>query len=196
MTSSSRSVFLASDAVVNCTLLSSGPAWKPQLRLPRLPSRRDTSSMGKYRPIQHKDKTSPFADDSENKNRIRIMRRQTLYVGAGLVIFFGSMWATASYVSGEPEAPSILPGEDVSNRYKDIAPGFDKSVDSTEFWMGIGWLRKWLLAKAHGNVLEVSVGTGRNSRFYKEEQCSSITMIDLSSEMIEVAQQRFKGMGN
>ena len=110
------------------------------------------------------------------------------------MIFFGSMWATMSYVRGEPEAPHILPGEDVSSRYKEIASGFDQSVNSTEFWMGIGWLRRWLVGRARGNVLEVSVGTGRNSRFYKEDRCSSITMIDLSLEMIEIAQERFKGM--
>ena len=147
---------------------------------------------GKYRPAQNTEKRVPFADGTELETRIKTMRRQTLYIGGGLLVFFGTMWATMTYVRDDPEAPTILPGQDVSSRYKDIAPGFDKSVDSTEFWMGIGWLRKWLVGKAYGNVLEISVGTGRNSRFYKEDQCKSITMIDLSLEMIEIAQERFK----
>ena len=108
-------------------------------------------------------------------------------------MFVVGTYAASKFVGGEPEAPHISPDQDVSDRYEHIAATFDESVGSIEFWSGINLLRKMLMKRVSGNVLEVSVGTGRNSGYYKEDQCQSITMVDQSQEMIEIAQKTFKG---
>lgn len=146
-----------------------------------------------YRPFQHPKTSTQSSSDLEIQARVKKLRKQTLYVGAGLIVFFGSMYATSKFVRGEPKAPHVLPDEDVSNRYDHIAATFDKSVGSVESWSGINRLRKKLMKEVSGNVLEVSVGTGRNSDYYKETLCQSITMVDQSKAMIEIAQKTFKG---
>jgi len=65
--------------------------------------------------------------------------------------------------------------------------------------MGIKKLRKKLAAKAKGDVLEVSVGTGRNLEGYigfgtkdkKGTSLKSFTALDKSAEMLEVAHEKF-----
>lgn len=84
--------------------------------------------------------------------------------------------------------------EDVSDRYNNTAKDFDNEVNLTERIMGIGWLRKSMAKRASGDVLEVSVGTGRNMKYYKLKKCKSITMVDQSGEMIEIARQKFKAL--
>lgn len=63
-----------------------------------------------------------------------------------------------------------------------IADMYDSSIDTDELLMGLKLLRRWLLRKAQGDVLEVSVGTGRNLPYY--DKIRSLTMIDSSKEMI------------
>ncbi|RDL42038.1 uncharacterized protein BP5553_02017 [Venustampulla echinocandica] len=93
---------------------------------------------------------------------------------------------------------------DVSHRYDDIAKTFDASVDWTESLMGLVKLRKRLAKEAKGDVLEVSVGTGRNLEFYNFDGSASVkgkeggggkvesfTAVDKSAEMVEVAREKF-----
>jgi methyltransferase OMS1, mitochondrial len=79
--------------------------------------------------------------------------------------------------------------------------------------MGINSLRKKLAFQAHGDVLEVSIGTGRNLEFYdwdfkgfngvgkvdnrgniKKGKVRSFTAVDKSAEMLEIAHQKFATM--
>lgn len=54
--------------------------------------------------------------------------------------------------------------------------------------MGLVKLRKRLAGEARGDVLEVSVGTGRNLEYYDiAGQMGSFTAVDKSAEMLEVA---------
>jgi methyltransferase OMS1 len=99
---------------------------------------------------------------------------------------------------------------DVSARYNKIARTFDNSIDSTESMMGISSLRKRLAEQAKGDVLEVSIGTGRNLEFYdwdfkgvngvgkvdargdiKRGKVRSFTAVDKSPEMLEIAHEKF-----
>lgn len=84
--------------------------------------------------------------------------------------------------------------EDVSDRYNKLAKDFDNDVNFHEKLMGLGWLRQSLAKRASGHVLEVSVGTGRNAQYYNLKTCKSITMIDQSPEMMEIAREKFNGM--
>lgn len=92
----------------------------------------------------------------------------------------------------DPE--KLVVPEDVSDRYNQLAKDFDKEVDFHEKLIGLGWLRHSLAKRVSGYVLEVSVGTGRNAQYYNLKGCKSITMIDQSLEMVEIARQKFNGM--
>jgi methyltransferase OMS1, mitochondrial len=155
------------------------------------------SSKARANPIQYKPPIrttrSPFEEAEPDVLEVKRRRRQFLYITGGGIAFLAGVYTTAKYVRGDDPLPSVTQNQDVSDRYDKIADGFDKEVGSTEFWLGIGLLRRWLVRKAEGHVLEVSVGTGRNSKYYKEGKCKSITMVDQSREMIEVAERKFKG---
>lgn len=61
----------------------------------------------------------------------------------------------------------VLPQDaDVSSRWKDTTRDFDREVDASEKLMLMKWKRKRLVREAYGDVLEVSVGTGRNMDLY------------------------------
>ena len=121
-----------------------------------------------------------------------IPKRRLAQLG-GVVIFLASLFATHSYVRGPIEQPSAsqIP-LDVSDRYNKIAKKFDSEVGFVEAFSGYGWLRSWICREASGNVLEVSVGTGRNSKYFDLKECKSITFIDQSQEMVEIAEEKFR----
>ena len=96
-----------------------------------------------------------------------------------------------SYSLSEDVDPS---NSDVSYRYNATAKTFDRDVDFTERYTGIVRLRRELVEQARGNVLEVAVGTGRNSEFYDPDRIKSLTFLDQSQEMVEVAKAKWQEM--
>lgn len=91
---------------------------------------------------------------------------------------------------------------DVSSRYDMIAARYDDDIDLMEKVMGLDGKRKKMCQKATGDVLEVSVGTGRNGQFYVVDQTrksqrqgeviKSLTFVDQSSKMLEICSTRWK----
>ncbi len=72
------------------------------------------------------------------------------------------------------------------------APTYDRRMgffDRVAFGDG----REWVCARAHGEVLEVAVGTGRNFPFYP--QGVRLTGIDLSPAMLEIARRKADELG-
>ncbi|KAF2007025.1 S-adenosyl-L-methionine-dependent methyltransferase [Amniculicola lignicola CBS 123094] len=65
-------------------------------------------------------------------------------------------------------------------------------VDWVEWSQGISRRRKALLEKAHGHVLEVAVGTGRNTAYYPTKKCQTITLLDQSGPMLAIAKRKWK----
>ena len=51
-------------------------------------------------------------------------------------------------------------------------------------WLGLPALRRDLLAHAHGDVLEVAVGTGLNLPFFTSPPVASLTALDISEGML------------
>jgi ubiquinone/menaquinone biosynthesis C-methylase UbiE len=73
---------------------------------------------------------------------------------------------------------------EIQQKYERIAPCYDLMVALPE-WLGFRKLRRRLLQKAEGRVLEVAVGTGRNLPYYPGE--ARLTAVDLSFPMISIA---------
>ena len=121
-----------------------------------------------------------------------VPRKRLAALGA-IATFVIGLYVTNSYVRGlrKETAASQIPN-DVSDRYNQIAQDFDSDVGFIEALYGYGWLRSWITGEACGNVLEVSAGTGRNTKYYNLKKCTSVTMIDQSSEMVNIAKEKFQ----
>lgn len=90
--------------------------------------------------------------------------------------------------------PEIGQDEDTSAVYNHTAPTFDASVSFTERFTGINRLRKNLVGKARGHVLETSVGTGRNADYLVMRKVKSLTFVDQSAEMVAIAREKFHAL--
>lgn len=87
---------------------------------------------------------------------------------------------------------SMLPARNTTEFYDSKAADFDYEVGWEERLSLIGRRRKWLMNKAFGDVLEVACGTGRNIKYLDLDKISSITCLDPSVKMIEIAQEKFQ----
>lgn len=72
------------------------------------------------------------------------------------------------------------------------APSYDKQIAFFER-IQFGGGRAWLGERAHGRVLEVAIGTGRNLPHYPAD--STITGVELSPAMLAIARQRATHLG-
>ncbi|HEY3529913.1 MAG TPA: methyltransferase domain-containing protein [Nocardioides sp.] len=88
------------------------------------------------------------------------------------------------------------PGETETEKQRRVwdkaAPSYDRQLDFVERLMGPGD-REWVGERATGRVLEVAIGTGRSIRYYLA--ANSLTGIDLSPEMLEIARRRAEERG-
>ena len=73
----------------------------------------------------------------------------------------------------------------IQNAYDEIADQYEKKVWFDQHILGVARLKKNLLSKASGKILEVACGTGSNLPFFPAG--SDITAIDLSPNMLDVA---------
>lgn len=73
-----------------------------------------------------------------------------------------------------------------------LAPRYDKKVRVPERLLFAGG-REWVCARARGEVLEISVGTGRNLPLYASDV--RLTGIDISASMLEIARTRAAQLG-
>ncbi|POS84056.1 hypothetical protein EPUL_003576 [Erysiphe pulchra] len=163
-----------------------------------------------------KSQDSPTKSRSSRINRLRfhpiplLVGSLALASCAGYITFIATKFykTESSTITDNPSVQA-----DVSTRYNSIAHIFDDTVDSNEYWLGITSLRKKLVQKAHGHVLEVSVGTGRNLTFYdwniqghngvgrpdasnniKKGSVISFTAIDISPEMLKIARKKLDAL--
>src|SRR5213594_2270520 len=77
--------------------------------------------------------------------------------------------------------------QEISQKYDQFARWYD-CVEGVPDVLGVSRLRRRLLRRASGNVLEVAVGTGKNLRFYQRD--CRIVAADVSAEMLNVARKR------
>ena len=82
--------------------------------------------------------------------------------------------------------------EEVRRNYDAFAPKFDLAEGLPEL-LGVKNLRRRLLERASGDILEVGVGTGKNLRYYPSS--CSITAVDLSQGMMKIARRLAHRLG-
>jgi len=132
---------------------------------------------------------------------------------AGLSGFFLSIYCTSVFLGWraawkKSQELDFEQDADVSNRYDKIATRYDEDIDWMEKVMRLNGKRKKVCQQAKGHVLEVSVGTGRNSKFYdlgmfgeggetgrrrsKDGRIKSMTFVDQSEKMLDICSKRWK----
>jgi len=75
----------------------------------------------------------------------------------------------------------------VQSAYDEIADQYEKKIWFDQHILGVARLRKNLLSKATGKILEVACGTGQNFPLFASS--SKITAVDLSPKMLEQARR-------
>ena len=82
--------------------------------------------------------------------------------------------------------------EEIRRKYHKFARWYDLLEGVPEV-CGVKQLRRRLLQRASGRVLEIAVGTGKNLRYY--QKTCQITGVDLSPAMLKMARKRAGRLG-
>ena len=80
-----------------------------------------------------------------------------------------------------------LSSPEISRKYDRFARWYDW-VEGIPDLLGLSRLRRKILKRASGRVLEIAVGTGKNLTYYPRD--CRIIAVDLSKEMLSVARRR------
>ncbi|KAF2202349.1 S-adenosyl-L-methionine-dependent methyltransferase, partial [Delitschia confertaspora ATCC 74209] len=123
----------------------------------------------------------------------RVVRARKLPLIACSVLAFGfGLYGVQLYMS-LTRTPQLcdLPA-DLSDRFDKDAEGWDEKVNTSERMLRLTSLRKSMMQRARGHVLEVAVGTGRNIPFYPTKRCDTVTLLDQSLPMLQVAKKKWK----
>ena len=98
--------------------------------------------------------------------------------------------------TGKSCPPRYIPNSEkmqineLQKAYDELAADYEKKTWFDQHILGVARQRKRLMSKAHGKILDVACGTGLNFPFFPIT--GEITAIDLSSQMVELAQQKAK----
>ena len=106
--------------------------------------------------------------------RLGIVLGGSVALGAGII--------AGSALESSKRKPQVKP-----ERFSILATKYDQEVGSTEASIGLEKIRKDLIGKAHGKVLETCAGTGRNNAFYDGAKVTELVLVDFSKEMLEEA---------
>ncbi|KAF3007376.1 hypothetical protein E8E13_000701 [Curvularia kusanoi] len=126
----------------------------------------------------------------EHQAKLRRWRQWPMF-GVGLVAFGFGMYGVMLYASLTREGDFKDLPADLTDRFDKEAEGYDEKVDTSETLLLLTSKRKKLTKLARGHVLEVAVGTGRNIPYYNTKQCATVTLLDASAPMLEVARRKW-----
>jgi ubiquinone/menaquinone biosynthesis C-methylase UbiE len=87
---------------------------------------------------------------------------------------------------------TIAESDRVRRIWDRLAPRYDEKVRLPERLLFAGG-REWVCSRAKGEVLEISVGTGRNLPHYAPDV--RIMAVDISASMLEIARKRAAELG-
>jgi ubiquinone/menaquinone biosynthesis C-methylase UbiE len=88
--------------------------------------------------------------------------------------------------------PVQLTSQEIARKYDRFARWYDL-VEGIPDRLGLRKLRRRLIQKASGRILEIAVGTGKNLSHYPKS--SHVTAVDLSAQMLDVARRRANSLG-
>lgn len=88
--------------------------------------------------------------------------------------------------------PVQLISQEIARKYDRFARWYDL-VEGVPELLGLRKLRRTLLEKASGKVLEIAIGTGKNLSYYSKS--THITAVDLSAQMLGAARRRANRLG-
>jgi len=74
--------------------------------------------------------------------------------------------------------------------FSSLAPAYDAEVDADEKRSGIVGMRRELVQRAEGRVLEVAAGTGRNLPFYSGSRVKELLIGDFCEGMLQVTARK------
>ncbi|RJP52029.1 MAG: class I SAM-dependent methyltransferase [Anaerolineaceae bacterium] len=77
-----------------------------------------------------------------------------------------------------------MAADQIQKAYDEIASQYEKKVWFDHYILGVARMKKKLLSKASGKILDVACGTGQNFPFFAPN--SEITAVDLSPNMLEI----------
>jgi ubiquinone/menaquinone biosynthesis C-methylase UbiE len=103
----------------------------------------------------------------------------------------GASMKTIPTTTGKTCKPRQMPNsekltaDELQSAYDAIAHQYEKRIWFDQYFLGVARLRKRLLSKATGKILEVACGTGQNLPLFASN--SEITAVDLSPKMLEIA---------
>jgi methyltransferase OMS1 len=141
------------------------------------------------------DENEEFSQRQASRKDAKIKRWQRFALsGAALAVFGMGMYITTMYIS-LTQLPSPSPEDltkDVSEVFDKEAEGYDEKVGMAETMLGLTYRRLSMTKMVKGHVLEVAVGTGRNTRYYPTKSCETVTLLDSSAPMIAVAKRKWK----
>ena len=80
-----------------------------------------------------------------------------------------------------------MTADQVQRAYDKSADQYEKKIWFDQYILGVARLRKKLLSKATGKILEVASGTGQNFPLFAPN--SEVTAFDLSPKMLEIAHE-------
>lgn len=121
----------------------------------------------------------------------------------GSVCLYAGTATLAYYLSGRRSSPAneavdgdeeristsgFLSAEEKRTLYSRLAGQYDRLIGRDEIFLLLTRLRKTLMRRAHGDVLEIAGGTGRNLSYYAND--CHVTVTDGSASMLKVAKEK------
>lgn len=86
-----------------------------------------------------------------------------------------------------------MAADQIQKAYNEIAEQYEKKIWFDQHILGVARLRKKLLSKAFGKILDVACGTGQNFQFFAPN--SQIMAVDLSPNMLDMARMNANHYG-
>lgn len=168
---------------------TSSPSRRKQSAVPPKPL--PFAPRSKPRPSPRPVAESPGGNGAKLSTRAQQFRRFGLW-GALACAAVGSFYTVPLVISMfNPQTPSHPVPEDASDRYDSTAKTYDETVGASEKSIGVDRLRRKLVGQAEGHVLEVSAGTGPSLAHYNFKKVRSLTLLDQSAPMLEIARQKW-----
>lgn len=93
--------------------------------------------------------------------------------------------------SSHTHEPHVPPPRDTTDIFDGLAKEYDSKIWFEELSSHIWYRRRQLMKQVQGDALEVSCGTGRNIFWFNPSQISSMTFMDSSKTMLEIARDKF-----